>query len=82
MCLLTFAFLASPHIKEFYRAQIRNRSMSSARSDRVSENLQVSVPFVNRVEFIEALAALTSIFKEEVSTCSGVVELSDVGDDI
>jgi hypothetical protein len=71
MCLLTIVFPTFPQAEEFYRTQIRNGSMSRARSARVSENLQVSVPFVNRVEFIEALAALTSIFKEEVSTCSG-----------
>jgi hypothetical protein len=61
------------HTQEFYRAQILNRSMSRARCDRVSENLHNAAPFVQRVEFIEALAALTSMFEEEVATCSGSV---------
>jgi hypothetical protein len=46
--------------------------MSRARSERVRQNLKEDVPFVHRVQFIEALAALTSLFKEEVFMCSGL----------
>jgi hypothetical protein len=47
------------------------RFVNKARCERVRQKLKEEAPFVHRVEFIEALAALTSLFKEEVSMCSG-----------
>ena len=72
ICLSTFnRCLPLPLTEEIYRAQIRSQGMSRARCERVRQKLKEDAPFVHRVEFIEALAALTSLFKEEVSMCSG-----------
>ncbi len=50
-----------------YREQIRGCSMSRARARLVLERLNTNKPYIQRVEFIETLAALTSLFVEEVS---------------
>jgi hypothetical protein len=55
--------------EEKYRAQIKSQSMSRARAEHVRQELKQHSPFLHRIEFIEALAALTSLFKEEVHSC-------------
>ena len=70
ICLTSLALPSLTHTEEKYRAQIKSQSMSRARAEHVRQELKQHSPFVHRVEFIEALAALTSLFKEEVRSCS------------
>ncbi len=64
---LYFVFQSDDSEEQIYREQIRQCSMSNARARMVLERLDTEKPYVQRVEFIEVLAALTSLFKEEVS---------------
>ncbi len=50
-----------------YREQIRSCSMSRARALMVIDRLNTEKPYVQRVEFIETLAAITSLYPDEVS---------------
>ena len=53
--------------EQIIRRQIESKSMSKVRAQRLIDQLDVSRPFVSRVEFIESLAALVALFPEETS---------------
>ena len=52
--------------EESMRAKVLDGSMSRARADMVHDALDSQRPFYTRVEFVEALAALSSLFWDEV----------------
>jgi len=52
--------------EESMRAKVLDGSMSRARADMVYDGLDCEQPFYTRVEFVEALAALSSLFRDEV----------------
>jgi len=52
--------------EDMYRDQILKQSMNLGRAQSIKENLKADQPFYSRVEFIEAIASLCALFKEEV----------------
>ncbi|CAE7421452.1 unnamed protein product [Symbiodinium natans] len=59
---------ATPFTREEQRvrAQLADRSMRKAEAERILANLDATKPFLLRLEWIQALAALTSIYRSEV----------------
>ena len=54
------------HEEERARAQIEDKSMSRAHAERILNNLDPEKPFVLRLEWIQALAALASVHRSEM----------------
>ena len=54
------------HAENVCRSQIENSSMTKLRARRIVENLDSSKPFLSRFEFIECLAALSSVHSEDM----------------
>ncbi len=52
--------------EETARCHIVNMSMSKHRANLIERQLDADVPFYTRIEFIEALASLTCLYKDEV----------------
>lgn len=52
--------------EEMYRDQIQQFSMTRARALRIETHLDPNSPFVSRVEFLESLAALVTLYTDEV----------------
>ena len=52
--------------EEVLREMLRARTMSTTRAKKIYQDFDVSRPYHSRIEFIEALAALTALFGDEV----------------
>ena len=57
---------ALSHAENVCRSQIENSSMTKVRAKRIVENLDTTKPFLSRFEFIQCLAALSSMYSEDM----------------
>ena len=53
--------------EDIYRTYILGQSMHKTQAQRIRDTIDTTKPFYSRVEFLEAIAALCALHKEEVN---------------